>query len=555
MRFSRKFSIVELRERWQCLLYDDDISAEASTRMVEFELSNPNFSSKTNRFGLSREIVCGSAKRKVESIRKQYYASRKRMCTFNSFDLCFLEAPNVKNDCDVDGGDCQEQLGVGTEPLDSNYMVADRVENYFEDPKRAVNIVDHAGAICDNFVPEDGSSKALVQGSVKDNNQLSFRTSDADKNLHILGDDCQDCSDHEGVGALHVTTDVPLWKTIEDVAAPEMPINVVLEVKVEDAEEHPDDVDSKNISSGGHDVFHSDLVSEDKQVPGDVKSSVSRTITGSDFSDISDALLNLTNEPEFLLLDVDGKDMVDKAACDSVSSLLLNSPKDVNEDDGAKDSEPQILEPNTGNVDSNNVCTTELESITEVFHSGHADQLCDSHSEVNVSSVKSVESPHSHEIHDRLMNCVLNSEDLEVPYNDDIHPPAWAYPAVQPRFTEVNYSASTSMNKNNSEHVAIILKKEETPAKSFMASQLGARDKIQKPNSNCAIVCCAVTKQAELSDGSALPSVSKQASNVPSDPSQCRLLHATSRFSAIETLKEEVMNVWSYLLILDGIIS
>jgi hypothetical protein len=39
VRFSQKFTVRELRDRWRSLLYDPDVSAEASARMVEHEFS------------------------------------------------------------------------------------------------------------------------------------------------------------------------------------------------------------------------------------------------------------------------------------------------------------------------------------------------------------------------------------------------------------------------------------------------------------------------------------------------------------------------------------
>ncbi|KAH0968934.1 hypothetical protein GBA52_029205, partial [Prunus armeniaca] len=79
VRFSRKFSVRELRERWSSLLYDADISAEASSRMLEVEGCNSSAAFKSSRVGSSRD-----SKRKGESIRKHYYAMQKRLRTSNS---------------------------------------------------------------------------------------------------------------------------------------------------------------------------------------------------------------------------------------------------------------------------------------------------------------------------------------------------------------------------------------------------------------------------------------------------------------------------------------
>ncbi|KAK9948491.1 hypothetical protein M0R45_004064 [Rubus argutus] len=85
VRFSRKFSVRDLRERWHSLLYDADVSAEASVRMLEFEACNSNVPSKFNRFSQSR-----GSKRKAESIRKQYHALRKRLALIGTCALLMI---------------------------------------------------------------------------------------------------------------------------------------------------------------------------------------------------------------------------------------------------------------------------------------------------------------------------------------------------------------------------------------------------------------------------------------------------------------------------------
>ncbi|KAF5735985.1 hypothetical protein HS088_TW14G00115 [Tripterygium wilfordii] len=80
VRFSRKFSVEELRHRWYSLLYDPDISADASSRMVEMEHSACNTSSKLNRSGHSKENEDVSLKRKIESVQQLYYSMRKKTC-------------------------------------------------------------------------------------------------------------------------------------------------------------------------------------------------------------------------------------------------------------------------------------------------------------------------------------------------------------------------------------------------------------------------------------------------------------------------------------------
>lgn len=79
--FSRKFTLQELQDRWCSLLYDSETSAQASACIVEYETelstSKPtkaikHFNSKAKDFSLR--------KRKIDSAKNQYYAMRKRVC-------------------------------------------------------------------------------------------------------------------------------------------------------------------------------------------------------------------------------------------------------------------------------------------------------------------------------------------------------------------------------------------------------------------------------------------------------------------------------------------
>ncbi|KAL2652748.1 hypothetical protein R1flu_020876 [Riccia fluitans] len=77
MRFSRRFTLRELRERWRALLYDPEIAAQAAARMVEAELAT----TKTERPKASNEQKTPkelARKRRANSIRTLYYKKRKK---------------------------------------------------------------------------------------------------------------------------------------------------------------------------------------------------------------------------------------------------------------------------------------------------------------------------------------------------------------------------------------------------------------------------------------------------------------------------------------------
>jgi len=78
VRFSRRFTIKELQERWHALLYIPEISAKAAARMVEFELSQMELPKPTRSSKLksNEEVV---QKQRPESVRNRYYHMRKRI--------------------------------------------------------------------------------------------------------------------------------------------------------------------------------------------------------------------------------------------------------------------------------------------------------------------------------------------------------------------------------------------------------------------------------------------------------------------------------------------
>ncbi|WVZ60904.1 hypothetical protein U9M48_010863 [Paspalum notatum var. saurae] len=93
--FSRKFTLQEIQDRWNSLLYDPEISTQASSRMAEYEnelsASDP---AKAHKLFNSKAKDFSFQKRKIESVKNLYYAMRKRVCNdpCNTGDLGFLVA-------------------------------------------------------------------------------------------------------------------------------------------------------------------------------------------------------------------------------------------------------------------------------------------------------------------------------------------------------------------------------------------------------------------------------------------------------------------------------
>ncbi|KAK7250790.1 hypothetical protein RIF29_33467 [Crotalaria pallida] len=196
VRFSQKYSYAELRDRWHSLLYDPVISAECAAKMVSLELSGGGLgapSPKPGGSGSKEALGEGAAtsKRKSESIRKQYYATKKkfrRQILLDTFDMNVQDEMNVDNNVadeglvrnSVEGGKVVENVGVGLgEFVNGVSLVGCKLNKN----------VDHV-----NNLVGYGNSPGL-----------------------------------EEVGQSHLMGDVPLWNAIEDVALPAMPVQDDLE--------------------------------------------------------------------------------------------------------------------------------------------------------------------------------------------------------------------------------------------------------------------------------------------------------------------------------------
>ncbi|XP_057815024.2 uncharacterized protein LOC131028707 isoform X2 [Cryptomeria japonica] len=78
VRFSRRFTVRELRERWHALLYNPEISTKAAASMVEVELSHMSFSKLAQSSKLNGKDDIAQ-KHKLQNVRNQYYQMRKRI--------------------------------------------------------------------------------------------------------------------------------------------------------------------------------------------------------------------------------------------------------------------------------------------------------------------------------------------------------------------------------------------------------------------------------------------------------------------------------------------
>jgi N-terminal region of micro-spherule protein len=153
VNFTRRFSLKELQERWQTLLYNSEVSTESFARMIDYEYitsSNPSIK-------LSADTGLNHGKRTADSVRSLYYSMRKRICTYQPSETA---AVNELPQYDLESHDIlhflSDQSGEGTaiEPL------PDYTDNLLMSPKICPNI---EGGEEFKMMDSDGDKKSGVE--------------------------------------------------------------------------------------------------------------------------------------------------------------------------------------------------------------------------------------------------------------------------------------------------------------------------------------------------------------------------------------------------------
>ncbi|KAJ9703629.1 hypothetical protein PVL29_005092 [Vitis rotundifolia] len=528
VQFSRRFTVQELKNRWHSLLYDPDVSAEASARMVQFEPSASNYSFKSNRSGNCKENVEVLGKRKVESIRRKYHAMRKRIHNVPNADGCMCN-----------GGGCEEHIVLDNEPPAGSYVLGDRVLSHFGLQDNVPQDIPHI--IGDNLVDFRNCSgfedRGLPDRNLFNNNDFERKplsTLDSlNTNLGNVGSEFgggQHCESpvSDGSASLHQMgfpsplPRVPLWQTIEDISAPVMSINVNLGDRTVSAEETltlaAADDGNKPCSSGY--AVHSQPTLKDACVG----LNNSTAIADGEFADLPDSLLNFTDENELLFMEADGKDPMDKSCSDNLDSVLLSSPNEVHVDDMANISDPETLISGTSIVIPGSACPAELVVCADPLQSSHSNQE-GVHSEATMQSSTLISNPHSSELQEGVMYCTLNTEDTEIPYNDDNFLPTTFASTTQPIFEEACEPAFSSDIQKDSEQAPSLMNKDKNPAPSFKAPQMIGKDRMPEIVPDHQFI--GYGNRSELSGDNRLATASRHVNSIPVVPSHHSSAHAT----------------------------
>ncbi|KAK2998480.1 hypothetical protein RJ639_023960 [Escallonia herrerae] len=447
VQFSQRFTVQELQDRWHSLLYDPIVSMEASVSVIEFEHATSPLLSNYRREKMKGDnSFCG--KRNAETVRKCYYAMRKRIC---NEDLSLLVAPG-NNDSNV------ENAG---EPVYADCMLEESIHNEFGYEVSNFDVVHHAfpdlgtggGAstsidittpgFCNEFYDYD----EVLHADQNSNNQdeIPFISED---NVSVLGEikELPACNLFEAddleakspsmsgyiFGVYQALNSpfpscgapfhnfrypsplpqIPIWSTSERIAVPilpdvdlggeESPIGCIYSL--------PDNGNTNNINRWGDNVIESEPKLKNQMSSDNLKNST--PATDDYLAELSNSLLNFTSEDELIFVDAEGKDTIDKSYIEGLSSLLLDSP---NEND-----RPFIT------VSAASVCPGEYMNITDgsspgalgdkrQYHCGY--EGIHRHSKSLIELSATAVNP---EFPNGIICCTLNTEDPEIPCNEDV---------------------------------------------------------------------------------------------------------------------------------------
>ncbi|GFP95172.1 microspherule protein 1 [Phtheirospermum japonicum] len=324
VQFSRRYTVKELQDRWFSLLYDPITVMEASPHMFEVERSGFTNQSRLTKPETTKETTLSLVKRKSESIRKCYYAMRKRVCN-EPFDMMginnLISDPSTSNFGDGPSADCQinipvsNDLGIEGPDFEFGPLVAGDLSFPYEDNNNLSLTGDQPKEfpLCNLFEPEG-----------LENGPGPFRNFA--------------CSSS-------TMPQVPMWDASEDISVP---------IQIAEQEEQQ-----------ARDAFINSEAHNNPNETEDYLAEISSTL----FDDL-------------IFVDNNGKETIDNVYYDGFSSLLLDSPSQA---DVAAD----------------------------------VDLLADEHNKAADPQVKCF----GPEYRNGVICCTLNTEDPEIPSNEDVFLP------------------------------------------------------------------------------------------------------------------------------------
>ncbi|MCL7046924.1 hypothetical protein MKW94_029658 [Papaver nudicaule] len=620
VRFSRRFTLHELQERWYSLLYDPVVSEYASTRMALIQKSTSNLSSKSNKFGVSRGTEWVSGKRKEDSVCGLYYAMRKRICTepCSSFDLTYLVAPSLHK-CTGNGEVCQDEFRQLKEQQDDRCMIGDPIAEVFELQDSDFDVVRHAypqiahgdnveGNICQNnhafhYGHMDSFEGDLPVGMLDRDCLYGFSENVPPFSItEAVGNDMGHSFDQHSVhkdipdvlgGSMSVfenNTDVQKIRcpgemqvsaydsitnnsqnvcssfernqvfnssgldcgppfhqlgfssplpAMPEISMPTMQINENLGDKDKSAAPPP---------VGGNNHVRTGCQLKERE-SGDLLAN-STALSEGDLADLSS--MNFTHEDVLLFMDDDGKDMLDKSCLDGINSVLFSSPNDAHRN-VTSDSSVKASGDLEGFTIANVARSFEFDVVDDLVSSSQ--MFCGS--KINMSTTAAV-NPNFPEYRNGVICCVLNTEDPDIPCNDDPSAPNQVLPSFVTSSMQQNHEGSSvpqstmdlpTENQKTSEQGSHLVNEGQQTSGTVSSQKIGSQvfsgtvssQKIESQvfpevSPSQSVNDCAVLSETVDSDP-------RRPGNSGGDPSQCGSLLPSQNSSAAVELNGEYKQV------------
>ncbi|KAF7817616.1 Microspherule protein 1 [Senna tora] len=502
VQFSDKKTVQEIKDRWYTLLYDPIISAEASACMSNFKFSASSLPSKFSKLKRLKERKFPSVKRKAESIRSSYYAKRKRICSdkFTSMDLSLMVGQRKSI-----------QVGNG-DPLTENCMpdFAHTNGSGFQgkncDPMHCV----FPGSMM------DGSVHALESG-VENQVEESFSI----KQINIVKEEPQILGDNvslNGVEELGGPQELPLDNLIADSSLDRMHLSTFDQIDIDPGNLYSEFdgnhiFDSPDLNCGTSfnilqlsplpemPIWRTDVSIQEPDVPCDDLNIIA--CEDAYLAELSNSLLDFASEEELYLVDVDGNDGFDKSYYDGLNSVLLNSPNEISPDQIPRITESETTVPSQQHdTNQSAFCHGEIDNIMGLYSS----DLVGCKSEVQIPSFASAKDRQFPELTNGVICCTLNTEDPEIPSNDDVFLPFGVSSSIVPSFSKKTFQqaskpVSSSVEGFGPGHRAgqigksLVRAEQETPGDSHVSSHrmgssplprsvAGSKVKHEMPNSH-----------------------------------------------------------------------
>lgn len=356
-----------MQDRWYSLLYDDVVSEEASANMIEVERLGVVNQLRPNKLEGVKDIACSSRKRKPQSVREYYYAMRKRICN-EPLDMIGLnlvsghDCPNFRDGNKFSSADCR---------IDNSDILGDRGPDCIIRPHSFPESTENDTPplrdlpLCNLFEAEDLVNEAGVCSEFVDQSFHSF-------------------------GCPPPLNEMPIGHTSEEISAEVLPIQIAdANVQLTDEFMLPEAVNELDALGYGGGPLNLKL-----ETPLSCDSMIDMTSSTQEYLEV---LFDLSND-DYMDNDGNGKEAIEKSYLDGLSLLLLDSPNQC-ELSGSCLGEPAVAtDRHRHEVDEQEVADAQVSASGSTMKVGP-------------------------EYRYGVICCILNTEDPEIPSNDDVFLP------------------------------------------------------------------------------------------------------------------------------------